>query len=54
MRISETKVFQLIEREPELENQYVILDEVTGEEMVLTPEEVRNVYKGIDYFTMFG
>ena len=54
MRISDTKVFQLVEREPDLPNQYVLLDEVTGEEIALTREEVDSLYKGIDYFNMFG
>jgi hypothetical protein len=47
MRLSETKVIQLVESEPP---QLVILEEVHGAEISLTPQEVVNLGKALDYF----
>ena len=52
MRISETKVVQLIEgfdKEGPTEK-VVVVDEKTGEEIVFTPAEIRNFQGAISYF----
>ena len=48
MRISATKVVQLVESANT--SRFVILDETTGVELALTPDETMNVAVVIDYF----
>jgi hypothetical protein len=47
MRISPTKVVQLVESEPP---QVVLLDESSGEEIVLTVQEFWNLDRVIEHF----
>ena len=47
MRLSETKVMQLIESEPP---KLVLVDDVTGAEVVLTAEELPYMREALDYF----
>ena len=47
MRISETKVVQLIDSDPP---QLVILDEVCGQEIAFTAKEADKLYAAIAYF----
>ena len=47
MRISETKVVQLVETDPP---QLVIVDDLSGAEIALTPHEVEGLETAIAYF----
>lgn len=50
MRISATKVVQLVESEPP---KLVILDETTLAEITLTPTEMDNLQQALHYFNPF-
>lgn len=47
MRISDTKVAQLVETNPP---QLLIIDETTGAEIAFTAEEADNLYHALAYF----
>ena len=50
VRISDTKVVQLVESDPP---QVVIVDDVTDNEMTFSPKEVDNLMVALNYFHPF-